>query len=112
MARRRPLTPQQLAEIEEAAKRGPDGKPLHEAMRGMIQGTATASEPDSTRPPDPPRSPVEYRRARPLSCGSQQRNTAPLGSDRARLARKGEANAIASDIRFAIQRVKVPPERA
>jgi len=30
MARRRPITPQQLAEIREAAKRGPDGKPLEE----------------------------------------------------------------------------------
>jgi hypothetical protein len=49
--RRRPLTPQQLAEIEEAAKRGPDGKPLGETMRVMIDGTATALEPAS--PPEP-----------------------------------------------------------
>jgi len=29
MARRRLLTPQQLAEIAEEARRGPDGKPLN-----------------------------------------------------------------------------------
>jgi hypothetical protein len=56
--RRRPLTPQQLAEIQEAARRGPDGKPLRETMRGMIQGTATAPEPAgtprSTRPKSEP----------------------------------------------------------
>ena len=45
MARRRPLTPQQLAEIREAAKRGPTGKPLEEMVRGTIKGTATAPEP-------------------------------------------------------------------
>jgi hypothetical protein len=45
MARRRPLTPQQLAEIAEAARRGLDGKPLRETMRGMIQGAATAPQP-------------------------------------------------------------------
>jgi hypothetical protein len=43
MARRRPLTLQQLAEIAEAARRGPDGKPLREKMRGMIQGTANSA---------------------------------------------------------------------
>jgi hypothetical protein len=42
MSLRRPLTPQQLAEIREAAKRGPDGKPLEEMVRVTIQGTATA----------------------------------------------------------------------
>jgi len=41
MARRRPLTPQQLAEIQEAARRGPDGKMLRET----IQGTPAAPEP-------------------------------------------------------------------
>jgi hypothetical protein len=35
MARRRLLSKEQLAEIEEAARRGPDGKPLAETMRGM-----------------------------------------------------------------------------
>ncbi len=45
MARRRPLTPQQLAEIREAAKRGPDGKPFAQTMRDTIEGTATAPEP-------------------------------------------------------------------
>jgi hypothetical protein len=58
MARRRSLTPQQLAEIAEAARRGPDGKPLRETMRGMILGTASAPEPAgmprSTRPKSEP----------------------------------------------------------
>ncbi len=47
---RRPLTPQQLAEIREAAKRGPDGKPLEELVRGTIKGTATAPEPAAPPP--------------------------------------------------------------
>ena len=47
MARRRPLTPQQLAESAEATRRGPDGKPLRDTMRTMIEGTVTAPEPAS-----------------------------------------------------------------
>ncbi len=54
MARRRPLTPQQLAEIREAAKRGPDGKPIAETMRATIAGTATAPEVTAMPPKDPP----------------------------------------------------------
>jgi hypothetical protein len=50
VSRRRTLTPQQLAEIREAAKRGPDGKPLEELVRGTIEGTATAPEPASPPP--------------------------------------------------------------
>ncbi len=53
MARRRPLTPQQLAEIREAAKRGPNGKPLAEMMRTTITGTATAPEPAALPPKGP-----------------------------------------------------------
>ncbi len=53
MARRRPLTPQQLAEIREAARRGPDGKPLEEMVRGTIVGTATAPEPAALPPKGP-----------------------------------------------------------
>jgi len=45
MSRRRPLTPQQFADIREAAKRGPVGKPLEEMVRGTIAGTATVPEP-------------------------------------------------------------------
>src|SRR6266702_2803051 len=55
MSRRRLLTPQQLAEIREAAKRGPDGKPLEELVRGTIEGTATAPEPASQPPPRHPK---------------------------------------------------------
>jgi hypothetical protein len=55
MARRRSLTPQQLAEIAEAARRGPDGKPLRETMREMIEGTATAPRPAPLRQPLPPK---------------------------------------------------------
>jgi len=66
MARRRPLTPQQLAEIQEAARRGPDGKPLRGTMRGMIEGTATAP-----RPVAPPRQPLppkgKWQRSEPAS---------------------------------------------
>jgi hypothetical protein len=51
MARRRPLTPQQLAEIREAATRGPSGKPLAEMMRTTIEGTATAPESAGEQPP-------------------------------------------------------------
>ncbi len=43
MPRRRPLTPQQPAEIREAAKRRPDGKPLAETMREMVDGTANGA---------------------------------------------------------------------
>jgi len=43
--RRRPLTPQQLAEIREAAQSGPDGKPPAETMRGMLKGTVAAPKP-------------------------------------------------------------------
>jgi len=53
MPRRRPLTPQQLAEIAEAARRGPEGKPLRETMCRMIEGTVTAP-----RPVAPPRQPL------------------------------------------------------
>jgi hypothetical protein len=53
MSRRRPLTPQHFAEIAEVARRGPDGKPLRETMREMIEGTATAP-----RPVAPPRQPL------------------------------------------------------
>jgi len=53
---RRPLTPKQLAEIAEAARRGPDGKQLRETMREMIEGTATAPRPvASPRQPLPPK---------------------------------------------------------
>jgi hypothetical protein len=49
MSRRRPLTPQQLAEIQEAARRGPGGKPLRETMRTMLEGVAT--DPGPAEPP-------------------------------------------------------------
>ena len=48
---RRPLTPKQLAEIAEAARRGPDGKPLEEMARTTIEGTAVAPEPTVPLPP-------------------------------------------------------------
>jgi len=51
MSRRRPLTPQQLAEIREAAKGGTDEKSLEELVRGTIKGTATAPEPATPLPP-------------------------------------------------------------
>ena len=35
MARRRPLTPQQFAEIAEAARGRPDGKMLRETIQGL-----------------------------------------------------------------------------
>jgi len=44
----------ELAEIREAAKRGPNGKPLEEMVRGTIKGTATAPEPASSPPPRRP----------------------------------------------------------
>ncbi len=52
MSRRRPLTPQQLAEIREAARRGPSGQPLEALMRGTIEGTATAPESAGEQPPN------------------------------------------------------------
>jgi hypothetical protein len=54
MARRRsPLTPKQLAEIAEAARRGPDGKPLEEMERATIEGMAMAMAPEPTVPLPP-----------------------------------------------------------
>ena len=72
MARRRPLTPQQLAEIQEAARRGPDGKPLRGTMRGMIEGTATAP-----RPVAPPRQPLPSKGQR-LATEPPRRLELPL----------------------------------
>lgn len=55
--RRHPLTPEQLDEIREAARRGPDGKSFAETMRRTIEGTATAPEaPSAPEPLRPDRS--------------------------------------------------------
>jgi hypothetical protein len=52
MSRRRPLRPQQLAEIAEAARQA-EYRRTGDAVRAMIQGTATAPEPGL-----PPRQPL------------------------------------------------------